>query len=67
MRALRGVALAGLLLLAPSRVALFVVGGAALGLLLLGIRNSWDSITYVVAGGGAEGGKSQQSLKPPQS
>src|SRR5262249_3919006 len=40
-------ALAGLLLLAPSRVALFVVAGAALGLLLLGIRNSWDSITYV--------------------
>ena len=39
----------GLMLLAPSRVALFVVAGVALGLLLLGIRNSWDSITYVVA------------------
>jgi hypothetical protein len=54
---------AGLMLLAPSRVALFLVAGAALGLLLLGIRNSWDSITYVVSGGGAEGG--EQPPEPP--
>jgi hypothetical protein len=45
---------AGLMLLAPSRVVLFVVAGAALGLLLLGIRNSWDTITYVVASPGAD-------------
>jgi hypothetical protein len=45
---------AGLMLLAPCRVALFLVAGAALGLLLLGIRNSWDSITYVVANRGAD-------------
>ena len=44
-------AVAGVLLTARGRVALFVVAGAALGLLLLGIRNSWDTITYVVAGG----------------
>lgn len=45
---------AGLMLLAPSRVVLFLVAGAALGLLLLGIRNSWDTITYVVANPGVD-------------
>jgi len=40
----------GLMLPTANHVAPFGVGGAALGLLLLGIRNSWDSITYVVAG-----------------
>ena len=44
---------AGLMLVAPSRIVLFLVAGAALGLLLLGIRNSWDTITYVVASPGA--------------
>jgi len=28
--------------------ALFVIGAAALGLLLIGIRNAWDAVTYVV-------------------
>jgi hypothetical protein len=42
-------AVAGLTLSTTSHAPLFVVGGAALGLLLLGIRNSWDSITYIVA------------------
>ena len=42
---------AGLMLLAPGHVALFLVAGAALGLLLLAIRNSWDTNTYVVADG----------------
>ena len=45
---------AGLMLLAPSHVALFLVAGVALGLLLLAIRNSWDTITYVVANPGAD-------------
>jgi hypothetical protein len=46
---------AGPMLLAPSRVVvLFLVAGAALGLLLLGIRNSWDTITYVAANPGVD-------------
>jgi hypothetical protein len=27
---------------------LFVIGASALGLLLIGIRNAWDTVTYVV-------------------
>ena len=38
-----------MLLAAPG--ALFLVASVALGLLLTGIRNSWDSVTHVVAGG----------------
>jgi len=59
------VAVAGLTLPTTSRVAPFVVAGAALGLLLLGIRNSWDSITYVVAVGAEEGSRTERPLKPP--
>ena len=29
-------------------LALFVVGGAVLGLLLIGIHNAWDTVTHVV-------------------
>jgi len=36
------------LLAAGSQVAYFVAGGAALGLLLIGIHNAWDTVTYVV-------------------
>jgi hypothetical protein len=36
------------ILLAVGEAALFVVGGAALGLLLNGIRNAWDSVTHIV-------------------
>jgi hypothetical protein len=31
-----------------AQTALFVVGGSALGLLLIGIHNAWDSITHIV-------------------
>src|SRR5262245_60747201 len=41
-------AMAALLLHAATRVALFVIGGAALGLLLIGIHNAWDTVTYIV-------------------
>ena len=27
---------------------MFVVGGVTLGLLLLGIRNAWDTVTHIV-------------------
>ena len=29
---------------------LFVIGGAVLALLLIGIRNAWDTVTYVITG-----------------
>ena len=44
--------LAAIVLRTTTRLALFVIGGAALGLLLLGIRNAWDSVTYIVIGAG---------------
>jgi hypothetical protein len=42
--------LAALFLLAATQFALFVVGGAALGLLLIGIHNAWDAVTHIVVG-----------------
>jgi hypothetical protein len=40
--------LAALFLRAITELALFVVGGAALGLLLIAIHNAWDTVTYIV-------------------
>jgi hypothetical protein len=45
-----GVGLAAWLLGTRPRLALFVVAGAALGLLLVGIHNAWDTVTYMVTG-----------------
>ncbi len=42
------VTLASLVLGARPRLALFVIGAAALGLLLVGIHNAWDSVTHLV-------------------
>jgi len=36
------------LFLRTTRVASFAVGAAALGLLLIGIHNAWDSVTHIV-------------------
>ena len=61
-------AVSGLTLPTTSRAGPFVVAGVALGLLLLGIRNSWDSITYVtyvIAVGAEEGSRTERPLKPP--
>ena len=44
-------ALAALVLCTTTQVALFMIGGAALGLLLIGIHNAWDTVTYIVVGG----------------
>jgi len=41
-------ALSAVFLRRNSPVELFVVGAAALSLLLIGIHNAWDSITHVV-------------------
>lgn len=38
---------AGVLLLCRLEAAFFVTAAVALGLLFLGIRNSWDTVTYV--------------------
>jgi hypothetical protein len=39
------------LFLATTTHATFVIGAAALGLLLIGIHNAWDSVTHIVVGG----------------
>lgn len=41
-------ALAALVLRARTQLALFVIAAAALGLLLIGIHNSWDTVTHLV-------------------
>ncbi len=46
-----GLALAALFLRTATQLALFGIGGAALGLLLIGIHNAWDTVTYIVVGG----------------
>ncbi len=43
--------LAALFLRATSPLPLFVIGAAALALLLTGIHNAWDSVTHIVGGG----------------
>jgi hypothetical protein len=43
--------LAALFLGTTTHFALFGIGGAALGLLLLGIHNAWDTVPYIVVGG----------------
>ena len=48
------VALAAVLLSTTPHAA-FVVGAAALGLLLVGIHNAWDSVTHLVVIGGSRG------------
>jgi len=47
-------ALGALFLSTATRLALFVIAAAALGLLLIGIHNAWDSVTHIVVGGGHE-------------
>jgi NAD(P)-dependent dehydrogenase (short-subunit alcohol dehydrogenase family) len=37
---------------ATTYTAVFVIGAAALGLLLIGIHNAWDTVTHVVVTGG---------------
>ena len=44
-------ACAAVVLQFAGRIGLFMIAGAALGLLLIGLRNSWDSVTHVVTGG----------------
>ena len=39
---------AALVMLRTFRIPLFVIGAAALGLLLIAIHNAWDTVTYIV-------------------
>jgi hypothetical protein len=55
-----GLALAALLLRGDATIPLFVVAGATLGLLLVGIHNAWDSVTHLVVSG------SRDTLAPPE-
>jgi hypothetical protein len=41
-------ALAGMILSMAVQLSLFVVAGASLGLLLIGIHNAWDTVTHIV-------------------
>ncbi|MGH7583970.1 MAG: hypothetical protein ACREL5_12160, partial [Gemmatimonadales bacterium] len=41
------VAAAGILLASHPHPALFVIGGAALLLLFIGIHNAWDTVTFM--------------------
>jgi len=42
---------AELLVSIAGQVGLFMIAGAALGLLLIGIRNAWDTVTHIVVSG----------------
>jgi hypothetical protein len=44
--------LAAFFLRTPSPLPMLVIGAAALGLLLVGIHNAWDSVTHMVVRGG---------------
>ena len=48
-------ALAAVFLRTTTQLAEFVIGAAALGLLLIGIHNAWDSVTYMVVAGSNDG------------
>ena len=43
-------ALTAVFLRTTTHLALFVIGAAALGLLLVGIHNAWDTVTHVLVG-----------------
>ncbi len=49
-------ALAAIFLRTTTKLALFVVAGVALGLLLIGIHNAWDTVTHIVVQGWRERG-----------
>ena len=40
--------LSGAFLIAGSLLALYTVAAAALGLLLIGVHNAWDTVTYII-------------------
>lgn len=49
-----GFAVAGLLFVSRPAGASFIVGGSALALLLIGIHNSWDTVTHMIVTSSAD-------------
>jgi hypothetical protein len=47
--------LAALFFSTTTQLALFVIAGASLGLLLVGIHNAWDTVTHIVVSSGGDG------------
>jgi hypothetical protein len=47
-------AVSAALMVMDSRHALFVIGSSALGLLVIGIHNAWDTVTHIVISGAGE-------------
>src|SRR6516162_9425779 len=59
--------LAALLLPSAAGFGLLVVGTAALALLFIGIRNSWDSVTHIaLTGGGGDAPKTDETPRTPE-
>ena len=48
-----------------SSTTLFVIGGAALGLLLIGIHNAWDTVTHIVVSMSTDRGGDAPGSSPP--
>jgi hypothetical protein len=55
--------LAALFLSSATRLALFVIGAAALGLLFMGIRNAWDTVVHMVVADSQD--DSTKAERPP--
>jgi len=51
---------ATLMLKSAGHVGLFMIAGSALGLLVIGIRNAWDTVTHIVVGGQSQERKTPQ-------
>jgi hypothetical protein len=58
-------ALAAFLMRTTTQLALFIVGGAALVLLLIGVHNAWDTVTYMLLGSQHEA-KTEGVAVPPE-
>ena len=52
--------IAALSLRVTGQFGLFMVAGSALALLLVGIRNAWDTVTHIVVRGNAEDAKKSE-------
>jgi len=52
-------AVAASFLRTTTQLALFVIAGASLGLLLVGIHNAWDTVTHIVVGANDDAAKTE--------
>jgi hypothetical protein len=56
------IAVAALLMTRGPLVPLFVIGGAVLALLLVGVHNTWDTVTYIVL---QQASRKDSARRPP--